>query len=255
MEEMELDKEGLKYFYEHGSSELEKFWNRFGGKPNLNASFLDVGCGHGALCIDLAKSGAKKVIGVDIEPERIKFAQNNLKINHPELINIVDFYAVDLANYDDSEQFDYIVSKDSFEHIIDLPSMLEEMKKRLKPEGLIYAGFGPLYRDFYGDHKRTNSIIPWGHLIRSEENIIKKLNKKSDTHISSIYDLGLNKLSVVEYKDIFEKSGLETIFFKLNNSKHPILLFFNLLAKLPFLTEYFAHNIYCILRNKRADGK
>ena len=252
MEEEELDKSALKYF-EHGAVELEKFWKRFGGKPNLNASFLDVGCGHGALCIDLAKSGAKKVIGVDIEPERIKFARNNLNINYPELKNIVDFHAVDLAYYNNSEQFDYIVSKDSFEHIIDLPAMIEEMKKRLKPGGLVYAGFGPLYRDFYGDHKRTNSIIPWGHLFRSDENIIKKLNRKNDVNISSIYDLGLNKLSLVEYKEIFEKSGLETVFFKLNNSNHPILKFFNLLAKFPFLTEYFAHNIYCILRKKCVD--
>lgn len=247
----ELDEKELAYF-QKGFGEVEKFWSRFGGRPNLKGTFLDVGCGHGALCIDLAKLGAEKVIGVDIDIRRIEFAKNNLQINYPELIGRVEFYSIDLKDFDDSMQFDYIISKDSFEHIINLRAMIDEMKKRLKPKGYIYSGFGPLYRDFYGDHKRTKSIIPWGHLMRSDENIIKHLNKKNENKISSIYDLGLNKLSIDEYKEIFRKSGLKTIYFKLNKSNHPILCLFNILAKLPFLTEYFAHNIYCILQ-KRVD--
>ncbi len=245
---LELNKTELEYFFEHGTAEIEKFWSRFGGRPNLDAVFMDLGCGHGALAIDLAKHGAKKVIGLDIDDGRIKFAQDNLSVNFPELIDRVQFYKLDLKDFDKSQLFDYIISKDSFEHIIELAPMLQEMKKRLKTGGLIYSGFGPLYRDFYGDHKRTESIIPWRHLMRSEKNIIKSLNKKREEPISSIYDLGLNKLSVKEFKEIFRESGLETVFFKLNNSNHPILMFFNLLAKIPFLTEYFAHNIYCILR-------
>jgi len=250
LDKSELDKSELEYFHVHGTSEVEKFWSRHGGRPKLDATYLDVGCGHGALCLDLAKHGAKKVIGVDIDKTRIDFAQNNLKINYPELVGIVEFYEIDLKDFDDLEQFDYIISKDSFEHIIDLGLMLDEMKKRLKSGGLIYSGFGPLYRDFYGDHKRTESIIPWGHMMRSDESIIKSLNKKREEPISSIYDLGLNKLSVAEYKDLFNKSGLKTIAFKLNCSNHPILRLFNLFAKVPFLTEYFAHNIYCTLQKE-----
>ena len=140
---IELDKSELEYF-KHGFAELEKFWKRFGGKPNLNATFLDVGCGHGAVCIDLANLGAKKVIGVDIDPVRIEFARNNLNLNYPELADRVEFYQIDLKDFDNYEQFDYIISKDSFEHIINLRSMIEEMKKRLKPGGFVYAGFGPV---------------------------------------------------------------------------------------------------------------
>ena len=60
--------------------------------------------------------------------------------------------------------FDYIVAKNSFEHIIGLEKMLEEMKKRLKPGGNIYTGFGPLYNSPNGPHMEK-IIIPWGHLI------------------------------------------------------------------------------------------
>jgi len=73
----------------------------------LDATFLDVGCGHGALCIDLAKSGAKKVVGVDTDFGRIDFAKNNLKLNYPEFIDKVEFHQIDLKDLDQSEQFDY----------------------------------------------------------------------------------------------------------------------------------------------------
>lgn len=248
---MQIEKDDLEYF-NRGFGEVKKFLNRF--VPPLvidGQNILDVGCGHGTLCICLAKAGAQKVVGLDTDTRRIEFARNNLSTNYPELTDKIEFMNIDLRDFDGSDIFDYVVSKDTFEHIIDLRAMMGEIKRVLKSDGSAYIGFGPLYRDFYGDHKRTKSIIPWGHLMRSEKSIVESLNRKNRKKgggISSIYDLGLNKLSLAEYKAIFRESGMETVFFRLNNSKHPILHLFNLLAKIPFLTEYFSHNLYCILK-------
>ncbi|MDR1055786.1 MAG: class I SAM-dependent methyltransferase, partial [Prevotellaceae bacterium] len=194
----------LNYFHRR-ESRNEKFWNRFGGKPDLrNKVVLDVGCGHGSMCFYMAQSGAKKVIGVDIDAGRISFAKKYLELHYPQYAKVVEFYDLDLKKYSNQPQFDYIISVDSFEHIIDLPGMIEEMKLRLKPGGIIYTGFGPLYNDFYGDHKRTKCGIPWGHVICSDERIIKRLNRQSiGQSITSIYDLGLNKLSLSDYRKIF----------------------------------------------------
>jgi len=233
-------------------AESEKFWSRFGGRPEPDAVILDVGCGHGALCIDMAQHGARKVVGVDIDAHRIEFARSNLRSCYPELAEKVDFLNTDLSDLAGSEQFDCVVSKDTFEHIVDLRSTMTEIKRVLKPGGLVYAGFGPLWRDFYGDHKRTGSIVPWGHLMRSEKAIVDRLNRRGGEEIASIFDLGLNKLSLSDYREIFAESGLETVFFKLNNSGHPVLRLFDLLARIPFLTEYFAHNVYCILKKRNA---
>lgn len=247
---MELEKADIEYF-NRGFGEAEKFLSRF--VPLLvvdGQNILDIGCGHGTLCVYLAKAGAKKVVGIDTDTKRIEFARNNLSTNYPELMDKIEFIDIDLKDLDGSDIFDYVVSKDTFEHIIDLQAMMGEIRRVLKPDGLAYIGFGPLYRDFYGDHKRTKSIIPWGHLMRSEKSIVESLNRKRRGEgISSIYDLGLNKLSLAEYKAIFRESGMETVFFRLNNSKHLILRIFNLLAKIPFLREYFSHNLYCILKN------
>ncbi|GHT63936.1 hypothetical protein AGMMS50239_20750 [Bacteroidia bacterium] len=246
---MSLKKEDLEYFNRR-IFENKKFWNRLGGEPDLKGkTVLDVGCGHGGLCVDMAAADAKKVVGVDLERERILFAKENLRLNYPQYTGIVEFYEIDLKDYDAGEQFDYIVSKDSFEHIIDLPGMMEEMKRRLKPGGLLYVGFGPLYNDYYGDHKRTECIIPWGHVLFSDEKIIKRLNKNKQTPIQSIIELGVNQLSLADYRRIFKESGFEMTFFKVNASNNLILRTFDLISWIfPFLKEYFAHNIYAIFK-------
>ena len=41
---------------------------------------LDFGCGHGALSLEIASSGAERVVGIDIEKQNIDFANENLKI-------------------------------------------------------------------------------------------------------------------------------------------------------------------------------
>ena len=65
-------------------------------------------------------------------------------------------------------------------------------------------GFGPLYNFFNGDHGRTYSILPWFHLILPQEFIINRVNKKNETKIKSIKELGLNMYSLKDYVTLFK---------------------------------------------------
>ena len=127
------------------------------------------------------------------------------------------------------------------------------MKKKLKKGGIIYTGIGPLYNSFYGDHKLTKSILPWGHVILPDTVLIRRINrtnrKKNLKLIKKIQDLGLNKLSFAEYKRIIYNSGLEVKYFRINHG-NPLLRIFSLFRRIPFLEEYFTYNIYFILRKK-----
>ncbi len=164
--------------------------------------------------------------------------------------------------YYDQVTFDYIVSKDTFEHIIDLDVMLNEMRKRLKAGGRIYAGFAPLYTSPYGDHDRRRTIlrpwgfwgrllalIPWGHLFM-ESTLIKMNNRYRERKISSIYDLGLSKMSVSDYRRAFHEAGLANISFRTNQSDRVVSKIFSSLGIIPCLEDYFTYNIYCILERK-----
>ena len=69
-----LDSKDLDYF-NYGKVENEKFWRRLGGEPNLESkSILDFGCGHGSLCIHMAKKNVNSILGIDLNEKLIKFA-------------------------------------------------------------------------------------------------------------------------------------------------------------------------------------
>lgn len=260
---MGLLQEQITYF-KRGKYENPRFWSRFGEKPNLKgATSLDVGCGLGSLCIDIALSGARQVVGLDMDSRSIDFANENLKQNYPQLTNIVTFKEMDLRDYDgDKFTFDYIISKNTFEHIIDLDSLLSAMEKHLKPGGRIYAGFGPLWTSPYGDHDRRRTsfrqwglwgrflaLIPWGHLLM-ESTIVNMRNRYREEKNESMYDLGLNKMSLSDYRRAFRESNLSIIDFRVNQSPSFQSKVFSLLRRVPFLEDYCTYNIYCILEKR-----
>ncbi|MDF5711658.1 MAG: methyltransferase domain-containing protein [Nostoc sp. S4] len=234
-------------YFNKGEAENRKFWSRFNGSQVLKGlTVLDVGCGHGSLCVNAVLAGAKKVVGLDIDSQRIDFAKENIELNYPQLANIIEFQNIDLSDYQGSD-FDIILSKDSFEHILNLDMVMAEMIKRLKSSGRIYIGFAPLYRTPWGDHRRTKIPIPWGHVIFSEKFIIERLNRIRKVQISSIYELGLNKMSLADFRNLFQNSGLKIVDFRTNISDLPAMKFFSLMSKIKFLEEYFTYNIYCVL--------
>ncbi len=246
---MQLEQKDLDYFA-RGEWQNPQFWRRFGGAPDFrNTRVLDVGCGHGSMALYVAQADAARVVGLDLNCKLIDFARENLRQNYPRFAHRVEFHCQNLTDFPEGEQFDYILSKDSFEHIMDLPGMLEEMRKRLTPGGEIYAGFGPLYNSPFGDHGYANSRIPWRHLMLGERRLVEGVNKRWRTdRFQCLEDLGLNGLSLADYERIFAESGLEIIGFHRNRSEKLYAKLFSLLAHIPAFREYFVFNIYVILR-------
>lgn len=248
-EQMTLKMEDLETF-DIDLGRIPKFWSRLGEEPPFEGlKVLDIGCGHGSLCVDVASKGAKKVVGIDINEGLINFARENVLRNYPHLKSILEFQCCDIADLDG--EFDIMLAYASFEHILNLDKAFDEMKKKLKVGGKMYIGFGPLYNSPYGDHKQTRAFLPWGHVIFPESVLIKRLNKHRHKKITSIYDLGLNKLSLAEFKALFYTSGLRVLYFHVNVSNNSLAKIFNLIRRIPFLEEYFSYNVYCILEKQR----
>ncbi|NOX63549.1 MAG: class I SAM-dependent methyltransferase [Chloroflexi bacterium] len=243
-----LNPSDLAYF-RRGETENPRFWRRFGGQPDFRgASVLDVGCGHGSMSIYLAEQGAAEVVGLDLNERLIEFANANLEQNFPHFADRVAFLCLDLKDYP-LEPFDYIVSKDTFEHVLDLPGLLEEMSRRLRAGGRVYAGFGPLYNSPFGDHNvvRPPFPIPWAHLLLGDQRVIRRVNRRRREKVSAIQDLGMNRLALADYRRIFEECDLEVVSFQTNRSDKLSGKTLHALSKLPRLEEYFTFNIYCVL--------
>jgi SAM-dependent methyltransferase len=246
--------------FQRGKFENPRFWSRFNEVPNFKgAAILDIGSGWGSLCVDMASSGATKVVGLDIKCQSVDFATRYVSRNYPHLVDSIRFECLDLKHYDEHAVFDIVVSKDSFEHIIDLSSMLNEMKNRLKPGGRIYSGFGPLYTSPYGDHTRRKillkpwgifgqvlALIPWAHLFL-EPTLVTMNNRYREKKITSMRDLQLNKFAWSDYLEIFRKSGFDIVYLSKNNSTSTPSRILSALARIPFLENFCIHNVYCIL--------
>lgn len=240
------------FWFEQGKSSNIRFWPRFGGKPDFSGqTVLDVGCGQGRLCLDMAMAGARKVVGIDIDVPVLDFARRNLQTRHPELQSVVSFECCEIDALPDNS-FDLIVSKDAFEHVLDLRGLLGNIRRCLKPGGRLYAGFGPLYHSPNGYHSlMPHFCLPWGHLLIPRSWVLA-LGNRGQKEKRSLYELFmLNELSFADYETIFIESGLDMISFRNNQSEHVISKIMTLLRRIPFLREYFTHNIYCIMEKPR----
>lgn len=246
---MALQQHDIDYF-NRSQAGNPRHWARLGGKPDFRgATVLDLGCEHGSLCIDIAQSGTRRVIGVDLNTRLITFANENLKLNYPQYAGTVEYRLQDLGQVPESG-FDYIISKDTFEHIIGLEQVLAEIKKRLRPGGYLYTGFGPLWKSAYGAHRRMRMPIPWGHTILPERLLVQWRNLFYAQKATTINELGLNALSLAEYLRIFRSSGMAITSLQFNVSESRMSHLFSLIRKVPFLKEYFTHKLYCIMQKQ-----
>jgi ubiquinone/menaquinone biosynthesis C-methylase UbiE len=252
---MEFLQEDIDYF-NLGELENSDFWSRFGGMPNFEGQHvLDLGCGHGRMCVDIAAADASRVVGVDLDEHRITFAKEYTRLHYPHLANRLEFLNIDIEDYD-GPPFDHMVSKSTFEHVIRVEEVLAEMKKRLKPGGKIFLGFGPLYYSPFGDHGWTKSRFPWGHVFQTDSMIVNRLNRGREDKISTIYDLGLNKMAPADFRREFAESGMKVLFYGENlvmpsasNKRRMAGRVVSVFRRIPFLEKYFTVNIFCLLEN------
>jgi SAM-dependent methyltransferase len=169
---------------------------------------IDFGCGDGVATLDLARHGAKRVIGLDI---RIKALDEATK--HAEAAGLGDCCEFSTST---DVQADVIVSLDAFEHFGDPAAILQIMHNLLKPGGCVMASFGPTWYHPLGGH--LFSIFPWAHLLFSERALIRwRADMRADgaTRFSEV-DGGLNQMTIARFERLvsasqFRIESLETV--------------------------------------------
>jgi SAM-dependent methyltransferase len=207
---------------------------------------LDLGCGHGALSIGFAERGAASVVGLDLDDDRIDFAKRNLATAYPELADRVSFRCEDVMTLTD--QFDLIVSKDAFEHIDDLGHVVGYLHSLLGPGGHLAAGFSPLFFSPFGDHARFKLSVPWAHAVLPESLLVWWLNQRTDGHASNSMDLGLNRMTPQQFRQIFEGSDWDNLNIQYNRGDNPLFPVFRALRHLSPIERFFTTSIYAVAR-------
>jgi SAM-dependent methyltransferase len=239
-----------KYF-ENRFQSSEEFFRRFNGRVDFKGkSLLDVGCGLGPTCYYVLLNGAAKAVGVDINKDAIAFAQSKLQ-DYPDCQGRVEFKLLSELN---NEKFDFVLSKDSFEHYENPEEFILTLKKHVEANGKLIIGFSPLWKSPYGGHIKALSRWPWIHILFSESLLMSELKRffRND-NLQSFKQVagGINKMTLGRYLRIVQDSGLKIDFLRINTSSNwkdkCVLFFFNVLRLIPFLKEYFTVNLYSIL--------
>jgi 2-polyprenyl-3-methyl-5-hydroxy-6-metoxy-1,4-benzoquinol methylase len=204
---------------------------------------LDLGCGHGALSLLMAQDGASEVLGIDLDDDRIDYANRNVAARYPQYAHNLRFEAIDIAKLEG--QYDVIISKDSFEHIDDLENVLGHIYRLLAPGGVLAAGFSPLYYSPFGDHGRYQlGGAPWLHAVIPEKILFPIASRRTGKVIRSATDVGLNKLTRPQLEQFLGRQPWKNIDIGLNRGSKPMFKLFSYLRKIPFLEKYLTINVY-----------
>lgn len=159
--------------------------------------------------------------------------------NGISLINDVDniseikkFVKTDIKSFTWSEPFDIAFSCNAFHHIHDLNFALNNIKRLLKPNGIIYANFGPIWSGPDGSHIEgfrynntiynfweNNPLPHWAHLVYTPQELLELLKKDYDPFFAKklvetvYYSNWINRLFFEEYEFIITNLNMEIIKF------------------------------------------
>lgn len=129
---------------------------------------LEVGCGGGLICEELARRGAS-MLGVDPSQAALQTARAHLAQNSDlaQRITYEQGYAEALPY--DSGRFQTVVCLDVLEHVKDLPATIAEIARVLAPGGVFVFDtinrtlLARLVLIWYGEHFPSGGLVPGLH--------------------------------------------------------------------------------------------
>lgn len=134
----------------------------------------------------------------------------------------------DIASFEPEYGYDRIYSINSFEHISNLTGAFDRMYRALRPGGLLFTLFGPIWSSDVGHHLSLATengpihfgdgvLDPWEHLTSTPEAIGKKLQARygkavADRAVEFIYTYpDLNRVFEHQYLEVLANSEFSSV--------------------------------------------
>jgi 2-polyprenyl-3-methyl-5-hydroxy-6-metoxy-1,4-benzoquinol methylase len=104
-------------------------------EPIKDRTFLDVGCGNGLYTFDLARKGARRILGLDISEVMIGLCKEAAAKEN--LNDRCEFIQTDLLEYKSNEKFDVSFGIGLFDYIKDPAPVLKKMREMSKDKVIL----------------------------------------------------------------------------------------------------------------------
>ena len=227
---------------------------------------LDFGCGGGTLSMLIARHGVKSITGVDLNPQMIAQAQDEMRhlngATPPQVPRFVLGADPKKIEFPDNS-FDVILCFDVLEHILDYREIIPEWQRILRPGGKVFIWWVPWFHP-YGHHAESLLPLPWAHVFFSDKTLIEACarvydmpefkprwwdldengRKKPNKWRSMAQLEALNKLTIREFEQLCAQTGLQIATRELvgfNSSVAAPLT--RSLAHLPVTREFFCSRV------------
>lgn len=168
-----------KYLLGHRGSDYASLRRLLNKKIDLsNKDILIIGCGTGRDLKSWLKYNPSKIVAVDLfnyDKAWNKVVADFKKIN-PNVS--IEFYQQDINALSLDCRFDVIASDAVFEHLRNFDTSISVLKSYLKPSGVIYATFGPLWNCWGGDHIGGSLSDGYNHLLLDQTEYLEYLESK-----------------------------------------------------------------------------
>jgi SAM-dependent methyltransferase len=145
--------------------------SEFSPHPDIRSKrILDVGCGLGGKSAWYALNGAKEVLAVDLDPERVERAA---EFAARKKADNASFLVRDAGRLEEVEEgrFQMALLNDTFEHLERPAEALLECWRLLEPGGTLHIVFPP-YGSPWGAHLFAYVRIPWAQLLFTDEPLL-----------------------------------------------------------------------------------
>jgi len=162
-------------------------------------SFLELGCWDGMVCAALQQTG-KVTTGVDARSTGFDQRARDAGVH----LGCMDAEALEFP----PDNFDVAFSYNAFEHFRHPDRVLTEMLRVVKPGGLIWLEFGPLYLSPYGEHVYRNIPVPYCSLLWPED----VLNNYTSRHGLPAIDYShVNRWRLEQFRALLRSVPMEPI--------------------------------------------
>ncbi|MDX2285069.1 MAG: class I SAM-dependent methyltransferase [Bacteroidia bacterium] len=174
---------------------------------------MEIGCGEGGVLRAFAEQGAW-CLGVDLSESRIRTAQalmaEEIAAGQAEFIAQNVYDPAFEARW--AGQFDWIVLKDTIEHIPEQERFIPYLVRFLKPGGKVFFGFPPWYMPFGGHQQicrsRLGSKLVWMHLLPrgAYARLLRALGEPEQI-VSDLLEIQDTGLTIARFERILRRSG------------------------------------------------